>query len=127
MKVTQVLGFVAACAAILFSFPVAAQNEFGEFYIASDEGEIILFALPGCEVYGKKGRYGHAEWKTEQSEIICWQYDNMIYIQTTEGNRTIIFDPTEVRTRGANDAPSPSFSALTPAQFLPTAGSRFPG
>lgn len=89
----------------------------GENYIRSDEGEIVLFALPGCEVYGKKGLYGHAVWKTGVSEIVCWNYDNVIYIHTTEGNRTLIFDPDEVRTRGVNQEPVPSYSVLSPVHL----------
>jgi hypothetical protein len=106
---------IAALIIAAWSAPVMAQS--GDSYITFDEGEIVLFALPGCEVYGHKGLYGHAAWKSGTSEIVCWNYDNVIRIHTTEEDRTLIFDPSDVRTRGVNVAPSPSYSDRSGVRF----------
>lgn len=48
-------------ACVLF-LSLAAHAE-SDNCISFNEGEIILFALPGCQAYGHKGLYGHARWK----------------------------------------------------------------
>lgn len=100
--------------AMMFA-PLVYGQQKGDNYIASDDGEIVLFALPGCLMHGKQGLYGHAVWKTGVSEIICWQYDNVIYIYAPE--KTIIFDPSEVWTRDVSEDRSSTYSALSPARF----------
>lgn len=102
--------FMAAGAAMVFA-PRAHAQLAGENFIASDEGEIVLFALPGCELNGKKGLYGLAYWKDRPSELVCWQYDNVIYVQA-RGGRQIIFDPSDVRTRDVGASPDRSYSGL---------------
>ena len=89
-------------APVLFA-PMAYGQQVGDQYILSEEGEIVLFALPGCEMQGKPGLYGLAKWKAKEAEVICWKYDRVIYIYAP-GERTIIFDPSEVRTRDVNEA-----------------------
>ena len=99
-------------AAMMFA-PIACGADHmieGDNYVESDDGQIVLFSLPGCEMGGKKGLFGHAIWKTGVSEIVCWQYDNVIYIYAPE--RTIIFDPSEVRTRGVNANRGAAYSSL---------------
>jgi len=102
-------------AAMMFA-PLAYGQQKGDNYIASDDGEIVLFALPGCLMHGKQGLYGHAVWKTGVSEIICWQYNEVIYIYAPE--RTMIFDPSDVRTRDVSEDRSSSYSALSQSQRL---------
>jgi len=89
----------------------------GDNYIESDNGQIVLFALPGCEMGGKAGLFGHAIWKTGVSEIICWQYDKVIYIYAPK-ERTIIFDPSDVKTRGADEVHAPLYGSRCPAQTV---------
>ena len=88
----------------------------GDNYIESDDGQIVLFSLPGCEMHGKQGLFGHAIWKTGVSEIVCWQYDKVIYIYAPR-ERTIIFDPSDVKTRGANEVHEPLYGSRRPAQM----------
>ena len=100
MRMIRFFSILAASACLISSSPVMAQRE-GDSYILSDDGVIELFALPGCVMHGKQGLYGLAQWKLKESQIICWQYDKVIYIYAPD--RNMIFDPSEVRTRGANE------------------------
>jgi len=103
-------------APVLFA-PMAYGQQVGDQYILSEEGEIVLFALPGCEMQGKPGLYGLAKWKAKEAEIVCWKYDRVIYIYAP-GERTIIFDPSEVRTRDVNEAHD-SVYGLAPGPEFP--------
>jgi len=91
---------------LLLSLPAHADSD---NYISFDEGEIVLFALPGCQAHGKKGLYGFAKWINGESEIICWNYDEVIRVHLVRTPRTIIFDPDDVQTRGVNTGRSPSY------------------
>jgi len=77
---------------------------------------IVLFALLGCDMDGRQGLFGHAIWKTGVSEVICWQYDKVIYIYAPR-EWTIIFDPSDVKTRGANEVHEPLYGSRRPAQI----------
>lgn len=58
----------------------------------------------------KQAFFGKAIWKTGVSEIVFWQHNKVIYLYAPD--RTIIFDPSEVRTRGVKAA-NPGISAQT--------------
>lgn len=91
---------------LLFASASMAQQT-GDSYIESPDGEIVLFALPGCEIRGESGLYGFAKWTARESEIICWQYNRVIYIYAP--GRTIIFDPSDVRVRDVNEVRDPAY------------------
>ena len=102
-------------AALMFSQMAFGQHQ-GDQYILSDEGLIELFALPGCELNGRPGLFALAKWKDKEAEIVCWQYNKVIYIYAPK-ERTIIFDPSDVKTRGANEVHEPLYGSRRPAQF----------
>jgi len=102
-------------AALMFSQMAFGQHQ-GDQYILSDEGLIELFALPGCELNGRPGLFALAKWKDKEAEIVCWQYNKVIYIYAPK-ERTIIFDPSDVKTRGANEVHEPLYGSRCPDQF----------
>lgn len=87
-----------------------AQAIDGDNYIASTEGKITLFSLPGCGDM----LYGIIQRSDGTGDLACWKYEQMV-VHVYIGKRDLTFFPSDVRTEGASEDPSHS----SPYQYMP--------
>ena len=61
------------------------------------DGQIVLFALPGCSNPEVEGNWFWGGWEHTDGrfELVCWRYDKMIFVDTDK-HGVITFLPSEV-------------------------------
>lgn len=95
---------------ILLALLLSCSTAYADNYIESEEGKIVLSALPGCGGPNDSSNllYGALERPDGTGDIICWKYEDMVHVFI--GKKHLAFLPNEVKTDGPSAAPSPSCS-----------------